>query len=516
MHSRTVLFVLLTLVGINHATEASRARQIYRFHHIEATDRIVDRYWEEQLLLNSEVFLYAHVRPVFYPFQHPWLKDEQLSPEPNPVSALLYERIDAYTSVLQWPLNRIGFLTTTGQRSLGFGLRFVPYAEELAASDTMPIHRVGLTSELWLAPSERLQVHFRMRLENHGDLYSQWNGRKWDEKITGWVDQAALYYSVPEGIFASIGRSSMIWGPEQHDALLLSDNAPPLDRIWLGYEHPALRFDYFITRLDDVVHNDSTLVRYISAHRLSFRKKGVFEFGLSELVLYGGLNRPVDWRYLNPFVPYYWEQWNRGSDDNVFFGADFSLYWPHRSRIFGELMIDDFQIDLESEPHQVGYKLGIDALEPFGLQRLFTKLSYTRVNTTVYGQNQPQNLYLYYGKPIGYFDGNDQDRILALLRYHISRTFDAELEFRFTRKGEGRIVQHVKSGVPFEDKFPTGVVEKSPSVRLGLLMFDSRLIEGRLDLRYSHFNDYRNQAGVDENIVEINVFLAWFLQGFSN
>lgn len=395
-------------------------------------------------------------------------------------------------------------------------LRFVPYFEENAASDTLPIHRVGLTSELWVAPTERLQVHLRMRLENHGDLYSQWNGRKWDEKITGWIDQAALYYSVPEGVFASIGRSSIIWGPEQHDALLLSDNAPPLDRIWLGYEHPVLRFDYFITRLDNVVHNDSTLVRYISAHRLSFRKQGAFELGLSELVLYGGHNRPIDWRYLNPFVPYYWEQWNRGSDDNIFFGVDFALYWPHRARIFGELMIDDFQIDFKSEPHQVGYKLGFDVLEPFGLARLFTKLSYTRVNTTVYGQNQPQNLYLYYGEPIGYFGGNDQDRILALCRYHVSRTFDTELEFRFTRKGEGRIEQHDRSGVPYADKFPTGVVETSPSVRFGLLMFDRRLIEGRLDLRYSRFNNYRNHDGRDEDRIEVSVFLASFLQGFSN
>ena len=53
-------------------------------------------------------------------------------------------------------------------------------------------------------------------------------------------------------------------------------------------------------------------------------------------------------------------------------------------------------------------------------QRLFTKVSYTRVNTTVYGQNKPQNLYLNSGQPIGYFGGNDQDRILALLRYHVS------------------------------------------------------------------------------------------------
>lgn len=361
-------------------------------------------------------------------------------------------------------------------------------------------------------PSEQLQIHLRMRLENHGELYSQFNGRVWDEKITGWLDNGAVYY-YNKGFFASVGRSSIIWGPEQRDALLLSDNAPQLDRIWLGYEHRAVRFDYFISRLDDVRYNDSTLVRYISAHRLSFRKHNIFEFGLSEVALYGGYNRSLDWRYLNPFVPYYWEQWNRGSDDNILFGLDFAIYWPRHSRIFGELLIDDFQIDLKSEPHQVGYKLGFDMIAPFGLDRIFTKASYTRINTTVYGQNQPQNLYLYYNRPLGYFGGNDQDRFLALARYHARRSLDFELEFQFNRRGEGRIEKHDRSGVPFLNEFPIGVVEKSPSVQATALWFSKSLFEGRFSARYTHFENYRHVCGDNHSRLDLNFVLAYNIQG---
>ena len=57
-------------------------------------------------------------------------------------------------------------------------------------------------------------------------------------------------------------------------------------------------------------------------------KAGVFELGLSEVALYGGYNRPMEWRYLNPFLPYYWEQYNRGGDDNMFLGIDLAVYWP--------------------------------------------------------------------------------------------------------------------------------------------------------------------------------------------
>jgi len=176
-------------------------------------------------------------------------------------------------------------------------------------------------------------------------------------------------------------------------------------------------------------------------------------------------------------------------------------------------MIDDFQIDFKSEPDQVGYKLGVDALEPLGLSRLFTKVSYTRVNTTVYGQNQPQNLWLHFGQPIGYFGGNDQDRFLALLRYHLSPMVDLESEFQFNRRGEGRIQQHLHSGVPFQPKFPTGVVEKSPSIRLAARLYGPDMIDARLEGTYTHYDNYRNVCGASNDRFDLNLLLTYYLQG---
>lgn len=473
---------------------------------IETTDRSLNRYWEELLLLQPDHTLYSNILPRL---TAPELTQTESDPA---IKSLLRDRLAAYDQRANFQLNNWRLFHSGAGRSMRLSTRFMPYVEHISSSDSLPIQRAGLTSEAWIIPSDQVQIHLRMRLENHGELYSQFNGRVWKEKLTGWLDNGAIYY-YNKGFFGSMGRSAVVWGPEQRDALLLSDNAPQLDRIWLGYEHRAVRFDYLISRLDDVSYHDSTLVRYFSAHRLSFRKQNAFEFGLSEVALYGGYNRPVDWRYVNPFVPYYWEQWNRGSDDNILFGLDFAIYWPHRSRIFGELMIDDFQIDFKSEPNQVAYKLGIDLLEPLGLKNFFSKFSYTRVNTTVYGQNQPQNLYLYYNRPLGYFGGNDQDRFLALTRYHLNRSLDLELEFQYNRRGEGRIEKHALSGVPFEKKFPTGIVEESPSIKATALWFSSSLFEGHLSARYSYFNNYRHICGDNHKSVEFNVFLAYHIQG---
>jgi|GEM_PF-2182564 len=478
---------------------------------IESTDYVANKYWEEYLLLDNMGRLYANVRPSITHCRN----EAQGSQLNQPVASIISDRFPLYDQETRLNLNHLLGRADPSGEFPALRLRFVPYAEELAADDTLPVHRIGITAESWVNPTPDLQVHIRARVEDHGELYSQFDGRKWKRKITGWLDNAALYF-YRNGIFGSVGRSYLIWGPEQHDALLISDNSPAFDRIWLGYEHRAFRFDYVIARLDDFHQGDSTLVRYFSAHRLSFRKAGVFELGLSEVALYGGYNRPMEWRYLNPFLPYYWEQYNRGGDDNMFLDLDGAIYWPKRSRIFGELMIDDFQIDFKSEPHQVGYKLGIDALEPMGFAHLFTKVSYTRVNTTVYGQNKLQNLYLNAGEPIGYFGGNDQDRLLALLRYHVSTSCDLELEFQYNRRGEGRIEQHRYSAVPKGVKFPSGIVEKSPSLQLAAELFHSQFLQGHVAFNYAHFANYQHIQGRNHDRIGLDLKVSYYLQGSFN
>jgi hypothetical protein len=383
------------------------------------------------------------------------------------------------------------------------------------SDDSRPLHRIGINAETWYHWKKSWQVHIRARLENHGELNPQFSGRVWNDKLTGWVDNAALYY-YQKGFFASFGRSFIHWGPESRDALLLSDHSPPLDRIWLGYENPVFRFDVISSRLDDMRVEGETATRYFNAHRLTFRKSGWFELGLSEVVLYGGPGRQLEWNYLNPFLPYYWEEWNNPGEDNILMGADLVVYWPKRGRLFAELVVDDFQVDFESEPHQIGYKLGVDALEPFGLAKFFTKLTYTRVNPTVYGQIRRENLYLHHGEPLGYSGGNDQDRWLGLIRYHQSENLDFEIELQRQRRGEGRIEQHLVSAVEFEDKFPTGVVEKSTLLTLRCDFFTKLLLQGYLSASYEHLTNFGHVEGESHDRLGLNIYLAWYLTGSTN
>lgn len=482
---------------------------------VQSTDWFAYRDWEELLLAQPDWIPYSAVRP-YYAYHRGSFGPCEGS---CGLVRMLLLRVERH-SVRKYQLLRRIFDPRTinslpKNEFPAFDYRLVPYSQELVADDKRPLHRIGTNAEAWFYSQKDWQVYVRARLENHGEYYPQFGGRVWKDKITGWLDNAAVYYS-QKGLFFSAGRSFIVWGPESQDALLISDNSSAFDRIWFGYENRLLRFDAIHTRLDDMHVDGETLTRYLSAHRLTFRKAGSFELGLSEVVLYGGPGRQLEWYYLNPFLPYYWEQFNQRTDDNIMFGADLVVYWPKRARLFGELLIDDFQIDFKSEPDQVGYKLGIDALEPFGMRRLFTKLTYTRINPTVYGQTKPQNLYLHKGAPIGYFGGNDQDRWLALARYHLSVNFDGQVELQRQRRGEGTISVFPTAAVPFQNKFPTGVVERSTMLTLRCDFFTKLLLQGNLSVSYEYLENFAHEEGQSHNRLGFDLSLAWYLAGSTN
>jgi hypothetical protein len=509
-----LLIALLALICATQTSSGEPTTMVKRVRidqlPMQSADWVLNPYWEEYLVLNHYIYLYRSVLPR--------LTEYSVTPGPlqrrlaSQTSRVLRERLARQGSGDPLLLNKaLGMRERDSSRVAGFRFRASPYFQELDARGENPVHRVGVNAETWLLSGAYWQVYVRGRLENKGELYPQFSGRIWKDKITGWFDNAAVYF-YKDGFFGSFGRSYIVWGPEQHDALLISDNSPPFDRLWLGYENKIFRFDYLVTRLDNAVSNDSVMVRYLAAHRLSFRKTGWFELGLSEVVLFGGYNRPIDWHYLNPFLSYYWEQWNDRTNDNILFGADLVVYWPRRARIFSELLVDDFQIDFSSEPQQVGYKIGLDAVEPFNVRRIFTKLSYTRVNTTVYGQDRPQNLYLHDGQPIGYFGGNDLDRWLALLRYHLSATFDLEVELQYNRKGEDRI-ELQPNAVPHGLGFPSGVVEKSRSVSARLFFLTKEFLTGHCQVSYTHDENYRHREGESRTRLGVDFLISWYLSG---
>ena len=372
------------------------------------------------------------------------------------------------------------------------------YAKNRAGFDAVGSFGVG----------EGFSSRVRVRFDSDGRQDTQFHGVYWPRdslagmRFTAWVEQAVTSFR-HRRFRAAFGREYWRWGRSPVDVLLLSDHSPPFDGLRVGFRASKWSYAFHATALDRMMTAQGVSNRYLVAHRLNWRPRRNLELAFSEVMVYGGVNRPWEWNYLNPILPYYWEQLNNGINDNPLWNLEFS--WRPRRGIefYGEFMVDDFQVDFKSEPQQVGFSSGL-AWSGLAASRLFINMEYERVNTLVYGQDYPHNRYVHFSDflhqeaiGIGSDLGTDADRITFRPRWHQSAFLDFTGLLEVVRNGEDRIDYPQSTPEPKGVKFPSGVVQNRLTAGLGgHLQAGGNLI---LDVStgYQHVTNAGNKPGVD-------------------
>lgn len=330
----------------------------------------------------------------------------------------------------------------------------------ITSGKARPIQRGAVGVFLGLEAEDKFVTRARMTLDTRTQDDPAIRGRRWHNSVTLFFDDA---YAKVHTRYLDLfwGRQHLQWGVGS-DALLLSNHFPPLEQVKLKANYKTLRYQFLASRLDPIFIDTlgGNVPRFFSAHRLSWKPWPWLEAGVSESIVYGGPGRSFELFYLNPLLPFYAEQYNNFVDDNPFVGVDFLFSRIQHLVFFGELMIDDFQIDFKSEPQQIGFRLGGWISDFISKGRTFGQLEYTRVNTFVYGQNKPWNIYTRFGAGMGSEIGPDADRWRGSFLWRAHRWVDLVLSGEYRRRGENRITTPQNVAVPYE-KFPSGVVEKT-------------------------------------------------------
>jgi len=361
---------------------------------------------------------------------------------------------------------------------------------------------------------KRFVLKNRVVIDTKGEKERRYEGREWKNHLTGVLDEA--YANIDFGYFRLLlGRDHIRWGPGREDVLLLSDQIPPFDMIKLEGGVGSFKLIYFATVLDQVyvppIHRRLSgfwAKRYLSGHRLNLKLKMGVEMGISEVVLYGGNNRDIEPYYLNPLLPYYGEQFNQDMDDNILWSFDIVISMFKNKELYFELLIDDFQYDFESEPHQTGFQVGLNYAEPFAWRRSYVNLEYTKINNWVYGQNKPWNRYTYHGWGMGSILGPDADRWSFELIYHFTKDIDLAFLEEYRRKGEGRIDLPQTSAVPSSKKFPSGMVEYTSQSKFMLTYQPSANLKVDLSAEYNKIKNLENESGKKENALVFKANLS--------
>jgi hypothetical protein len=386
---------------------------------------------------------------------------------------------------------------TRDQTTIRYGIS--PVAHSTWAEGDSSYRRLQARFEVGLQFGRRFALKDRVVIDNKAEKERRYQGREWKGHLTGVLDQAYANIDLRYLQFL-LGRDHLRWGPGREDVLLLSDQIPPFDMVKIEGKAGSFKLIFFASVLDQMGLADygSRAKRYLSGHRINLKLAWV-EMGVSEVILYGGENRDLEPYYLNPILPYYGEQHNNYHDDNILWSFDIALFLFRNKEIYFELLVDDFQYDFESEPHQTGFQIGLKWAQPFGWQRGLANLEYTKINNWVYGQNKPQNRYTYHGYGMGSILGPDADRWSYRLIYHFTKDIDLSLEGQYRRKGEGRIDIPQNPAVSYSNKFPSGIVEKTNTHRLTFTYQPSANLKLDLSVGFNNIENLGNESDQKED-----------------
>jgi len=377
-------------------------------------------------------------------------------------------------------------------------------AERYSRSDGYESLRGGFIAR----SGERVFIYSNLLIDERMANDTDYDGKIW-RGAGGEVEDAYMSYSTKK-VELLFGRFASFRGPVAQ-SLVLSSTARPMDAFMFRLNCGRLNFSFQTGRLNSLAYEvDSVKIyenRYFSGHRLDFRIFDNLNLGLFETIVYGGEGRDMEFSYLNPLLSYHAVQLNKDTDDNTFLGLDLTWYIRNRHKLYGQLLVDDVQVDDEEqgdqEPAEIGYLAGIQTVGLFNF--LDVEAEYLRIANRTYNQKLPRNRYENRGKLIGHPLGPDGDRIKLAVSHWFKYAQRIMFKFQYARKGEGRYSDDWTE--PWNDitgdysePFPTGTVEKTFEGSLHLTGYIKSRLFFDLEGGIKSVENYLNQPDDDRTI----------------
>lgn len=320
---------------------------------------------------------------------------------------------------------------------------------------------------IYAHPARHLSFYGNLRLDRKMAEDPSYTGKKW-RSMAGEVESSYLTYS-KDRLDILWGRFDGNWGPTDQ-SLILSSTARPMDAFSFRFRWGIMQFSYQAGQLNKIGPADSAgerQNRFFSGHRVDFRISKNFNLGLFETVVYGGAGRGFEPAYLNPFMIYHSVQLNDFTDDNTFLGFDAAWLIAGRHKLYGQILVDDFQIEKkipsDREPNELGFMIGGQSLDLFDFFDISGE--YIRINNRTYNQKYERNRYDNRGALIGHELGPDADRWRLILSKWFEYENRMSLNLSYERHGEGRYDSPwtepwLDSAIVYRESFPTCTIEK--------------------------------------------------------
>lgn len=355
-----------------------------------------------------------------------------------------------------------------------------------------------------ILPHLSAQAGFKSVYPYSADSTMQYRIKPWNNSYS-YLSEASITYGY-ERSFISIGRFSPRWGTGLFDNMFFSDSIFEFDGLLLSLKKGIFSFSYFTTVLTpyNYVFNDSLFQTYASFHKIAIDLPFRNSLNLKEGIIYSSiLPEPY---YFNPFLVYYFTQWNSKNDNNILWSIQLTSRTFSPFEFNGELFIDDFQYEKPiTNPNKLGMLISGHMPVP-GARNIIVGLEYARILKWT-GTHEYDNLkYAFNREPIMYFIGPDADLTGLYVKYIYGTLLNINAGALLCRQGEGSMsVSYEEEGGDINPDFPSGVVINTWKYYLDFEITFGRHLGLNINTDFRYIQNAGHISGTTDNIFNINI-----------
>ena len=345
--------------------------------------------------------------------------------------------------------------------------------------------------------------------------------------------QAYIEYS-SKCVDFTFGRDYLSWGFGDNGTVLVSPTAGALDMASLFVNTHTVKFNWFVAQLNPLpeftpdTNNyapfgpaptwgkpDPLANRYLTGSRFEFNIGDVVFLGAYQAAVFGGPYASINFENINPLRLNYETAANDHLENsNNFLGVDASVFWPRGFNFYGNLLIDDWQVDHKTKgdlkPNLYAIQTGVrvsDALGCFGVSGTEASVQYMMAGNRVYNEynwSSYQKLLLR-NYPIANPFGDDFWNIELRLSQWFSYDWKLGLRFMHLEHGSSNIYSFytmpwltnptitVQTG--YSEPFPYGVIQETNFFRLDAMYQPESYLYGSVSFIYAHNRDSNYEPG---------------------
>lgn len=227
------------------------------------------------------------------------------------------------------------------------------------------------------------------------------------------------------------GRGRKNWGAIALNNLALSNYSPSFDHLSSEFHSNKYTFKYFHGFLETINENYN---RYIVGKGIEYKNNSNLIIGLHEVVIYSGINRPIDLSYLNPVSFHLDIELNQRVNDingtgsqNAIWQISGDIILKDKLRMSANFLIDEFAIDDKKINSVTGDTTNSQNYFGYQMRLAYSEILFKDFFATVYFENifigpntlrheRGQNNFVTRNKPLGYSLGSDCKRSLLGFR----------------------------------------------------------------------------------------------------